>query len=141
MFHDLVGEPAAEDPSALSAAYVDRLREIVDAVGRAELVASHDVDQGSLDALEVDWGDVAFEAACAVLAATVEGIDGETLRREALDELLLGMTAAVLDVDTLAATVDLDVSPTGLQGRIEGRVPMTLEEYAHVRSAIERRRP
>jgi len=55
---------------------------------------------------------------------------------EVRDALLLGMSAAMLDVDRVAAEVDGDVDPKEIQGMIEGRHPMTLVEYARLRHHI-----
>jgi hypothetical protein len=42
----------------------------------------------------------------------------------------MGMTTAVLDVDTIGAEIDADLDGKQIQQKIEGRAPMTLDEYA-----------
>ncbi|MFB6111048.1 MAG: DUF5791 family protein [Halobacteriaceae archaeon] len=85
--------------------------------------------------------DLTLEEAAQVLALTDEWPDAETLLIEVRDTLMLRMSSAVLDVDALAAEIDADLGPTALQQRIEGRHPMTLEEYADVVHAIARNGP
>lgn len=78
-------------------------------------------------------------------AATVLALDDPDRDvRDVLDDvsttLMVGMTAAVLDVDTVAAELGDDLTPTEVQQKLEGRAPMSLEEYAAVRLLLAKRR-
>jgi hypothetical protein len=48
----------------------------------------------------------------------------------------MGMTTGVVDVDTIASNVDLDLSGQEVQQAIEGRIPMTLDELAAIHGYI-----
>jgi hypothetical protein len=47
------------------------------------------------------------------------------------------MSAAVLDVEAVAAGVGRELEPKEIQQKVEGRHPMTLDEYALLHSYIE----
>jgi hypothetical protein len=51
----------------------------------------------------------------------------------------MGMTTAVLDVDAIAANLDVGLTGQEVQQAIEGRVEMTLPELAAIQSVIEQR--
>jgi len=55
--------------------------------------------------------------------------DAETVVEMACDHLLLGMSTAVLDVDRLAAGVELGLDPKEVQQKLERRAPMRFEEF------------
>ena len=42
------------------------------------------------------------------------------------------MSSAMLNVDQIAADVEGDLDPKEVQGKVEGRHPMTLAEYARL---------
>jgi hypothetical protein len=50
------------------------------------------------------------------------------------------MSAAILDVDTMAREIDTDLTPKEVQGALEGRIRLTLAELAEIQSLIERRK-
>jgi hypothetical protein len=77
--------------------------------------------------------------AASVLALEEGAPDATAIRQESLDHLLMGMTTAVLDVEALAANASLDLPPTGVQQRIEGRAEMTLREYADLHAVVAER--
>ena len=126
-------------PAELHEAYLARLRETIETVG-AETVAKRSGvdDQVVLAIADGETPELTLEAAAAVLAADPEMPPGESIAAEARDILLMGMTTAVVDVDALAAGVDVDLEPKELQQKVEGRYPVTLAEYAHVHAYLER---
>jgi plasmid stability protein len=126
-------------PAELHEAYLARLRETIETVG-AETVAKRSGvdDQVVLAIADGETPELTLEAAAAVLAADPEMPPGESIAAEARDILLMGMTTAVVDVDALAAGVDVDLEPKELQQKVEGRYPVTLAEYAHVHAFLER---
>jgi hypothetical protein len=60
----------------------------------------------------------------------------ETIETMACEHLLLGMSSAILDVDAVAATLDLDLDPKEIQQKIERRAPMTFDEFVHIQYVI-----
>lgn len=133
-------EAAGEStPTALHEAYLDRLRETVETVG-AETVGKRSGvdDEVILGLAEGEAPELTLEAAAAIIAADPEMPPGESIAAEARDILLMGMTTAVVDVDALAAGLDIDRDPKELQQKVEGRYPVTLAEYAHIHAFLER---
>ena len=64
----------------------------------------------------------------------------ETIVYELRDHLLMGMTTAVLDVDTIAGAIDADLSGQEVQQALEGRAPMTLAQLSEIQAVIEDRK-
>ena len=127
-----------QSPEALLAAYGSVLAETVETVGTDAVVESTALDREVINAAAA--GEVAalsLEDATAVLAADPERPDADALQAEAQDILLMGMTTAVMDVETLASGIDSQLEPKEIQQKREGRYPMTLEEYALLHSYIE----
>ncbi len=119
----------AMDADELARRYIDELR--------AEIRGTTDIADAVVASIENDEiGDVTLEAAAQILAADADHLDADAINAEFLDGILIEMSNAVVDVDTLAAEIELDRSGKGLQQRIEGRAPMTLREYAAIRHAI-----
>ena len=126
-------------PATLREAYFDRVREAVETVGVETAAKRSGVDETVLTALlDGESPELTLEAAAAVLAADPEMPPGESIAAEARDVLLMGMTTAVVDVDALAAGLDIDLDPKELQQKVEGRHPVTLAEYAHIHTYLER---
>ncbi len=141
MLYELAEGAPPGDPGAFEDAYRSGLAAVVDRVGRKR-AADADLDPATVDAVEAgEPADLTVSEAAHLLALEDGRPDAETIRQESLDHLLLGMTSAVLDVESVAANLSLDVSPTGVQQRIEGRAEMSLSEYAHVHALIEERKP
>ncbi|MFB6077068.1 MAG: DUF5791 family protein, partial [Candidatus Nanohaloarchaea archaeon] len=59
------------------------------------------------------------------------------IEAEARDILLMGMTAAVVDVDRLASAIDGEMEPKEIQQKVEGRQDMTVAEYARLHHELE----
>jgi hypothetical protein len=129
------------DPDELRAAYDELLTEAIESVGLSTAAEETGVDEGTLSAV-VDGGapDLSLEDAAAVLALDDDQPDEETLLAEARDILLIGMSSAVLDVEALASGIDDALDPKEIQQKIEGRYPMTLDEYALLHAYIENRK-
>jgi hypothetical protein len=129
-----------QSPETLRAAYDDHLATVIDAVG-VETVA----DRAGLDpdvlrsVVDGDRPELTLSEAAAVLATDPDRPDADTIAAEARDILLMGMTTAVLDVEALASEVDDELEPKEIQQKVEGRFPVTLDEYALLHSAIEGR--
>jgi len=124
-------------PGELLSAYGRVLRETLEANG-AE--GSPDVDADAISAVrEGNTGSLSLTDAASILALDPGRPDGEAIAAEARDILLMGMTKAVLDVETLASAVDDELGPKEIQQKIEGRFPMTLSEYAVLHHTIAAR--
>jgi hypothetical protein len=131
--------PDSEDqsPEALLARYADRLTAAIETVGADELRTAG-VEDAALEAIrDREIAALTLEDAATVVGAVSDDPDSEAILAMARDELLMGMTTAVLDVDALAARIDADLGPRAIQQRIEGRTEMTLAEYAQITAAID----
>ena len=141
MLHDAAEDVSDPTPSALRTAYEAALRSTVEAVGPGTVDAETDVEADRIEALAAgDSPGFTVEEAAAVLAADPEEPDAEAIVFELRDHLLMGMTTGVLDVDTIAATVEIDLTGQEIQQAIEGRTPMTLDQLAAIQSVIDGRR-
>lgn len=123
----------AADPEELLAAYEAVLAETVDRLGVGTVADRSGVDVETLEAVAAGRSpDLDLETAAAILAADGDRPDAETVAAQARDVLLLGMTTAVVDVDSLASELDGAFDPKELQQKVEGRRSMTLAEYATI---------
>jgi hypothetical protein len=135
-------EDAGErSPEALQRVYEERLVEVVETVGVDRAVEATEIERGTVDAL-LDDESPALELtdAAAILALDDSRPSTDAIEAEARDILLMGMTTAVLDVETLASGVDGQLEPKEIQQKIEGRFPMTVAEYALLHQFIEQRK-
>lgn len=124
-------------PTALHRAYCERLASTVDSVGVDRVADATAVDPATLRALGDDSPpEIDLSTAAAILATAPDARSADDIEAEALDILLMGMTRAVLDVERLAAGLELSVDPKRLQQQVEGRHPFALREYAHVHAHL-----
>lgn len=128
-------------PEQLRSQYDDRLVETIESIGEVTVADRTGIDRGTLSALlDGDSPDLTLEEATAILATDEELPDAETLLAEARDILLMGMSNAVLDVEAIASGIDDEMEPKEIQQKVEGRFPLTLDEYARLHSYIESRK-
>ena len=133
MLYDAADDPGGLSPEALREAYEAQLRSVVDAVGTETAAADSGVDQDRIRAIEAGAvPDLRVADAAAVLALDDDRPDAESIVLELRDHLLMAMTTGVVDVDTLAANVDLDLSGQEVQQALEGRTEMTLAQLAAI---------
>jgi hypothetical protein len=126
----------------LLAAYAERLTATVERVGVEAVASETDIDSATLEALlGGERPELTLEDAAGVLAADPDRPDTGTLLAEARDILLMGMSTAVLDVETVAAGIDGEMEPKEIQQKVEGRHPMTIDEYALLHAYIEGEKP
>jgi hypothetical protein len=136
MFYDVVDDPASHEAGELRAAYERALADVIDEHGAEAVAAESGVDAERLSALTAgEEVELTVEEAMAVLAVDAD-LDAETMTLELQDRLLMGMTTGVLDVDTLAAETDLDLSGQEVQQSLEGRRQTTLAELAAIHRVI-----
>ena len=149
MFHEVVadGEPGAErdadevTAAALLASFETLVSEAVAEVGRDRLAEETGLDGAVVDAAaDGDAAGLRLEEGAAIVAVPTDR-DGDAVVAEIRDHLLMGMATAVLDVDTIAAAIDADLTGQEVQQALEGRAAMTLDQLAEIMAVIERRKP
>ncbi|WP_276252751.1 DUF5791 family protein [Halomontanus rarus] len=128
---------APESPAALRTEYDDDLRAAVDAVGLQAAADATSVDADRLETLlEGESPNLELEEAAEIQALAEGTPDPDTIVEMACEHLLLGMTTAVLDVDSLAGELEIDLDATEVQQKIERRAPMSFDEFVRVQHVI-----
>lgn len=141
MLHEAVAE-ASTSPDAVRRAYYDELAEVVDAVGADTVVGATGLDRATVVAVrDGEQPAVTLEEAAEVLALADGAPDAQSIAAETRDHLMMGMVTAVLDVDTLAADLSVDMDGKAVQQAIEGRMPVTLAQLADVHNVIAANTP
>lgn len=139
MLLDPIDAPEDRTAADLHDAYLDALADIVAEVGVEEAVRRTGLDVDLLASLAGgDRPDLSLDEACAVLSLSDSWSDADAVRFEIRDSIMLGMSSAVIDVDTLERELDGDLDAKTIQQKIEGRRPMSLLEYAAIALVIER---
>lgn len=129
------------DVASIRTAYDARLSATLESVGIGTASAETGIDPARLEAvLDEEASDLTLEEAASVLALEPDAPEADAIAYEARDHVLMGMTNAVLDVDTLASLVDTDLTGQEIQQAIEGRTRLTLDELAEIQHAIATRR-
>ena len=140
MLYDAAEDPGDLSPDALREAYETQLRSATSAVDTETAAAESGVDADRIRALEAGAvPDLSVEDAAALLALDNGRPDAESIVLELRDHLLMAMTTGVVDVDTLAANVDLDLSGQEVQQALEGRTEMTLAQLAAIHQFLAAR--
>ena len=138
MLHELVADPGELTESELYDRYVAELRAVIDEHGIEKVAEASEVDQETLRALSNgDEPQLTLEESAALLAISDDAPDGETIATIARDELLIGMTNAVLDVEAVESGLDGELEAREIQSKVEGRFPMTLREFALLHQYIK----
>ena len=131
-----------DSPAALRTTYEAQLAAIVDRHGVDEVADATGVEPGTLGALAGEEPvTLTLDEAAAIAAVEPDTPDAEVIVAEACEHLLLGMSTAVLDVETLASHLDLELEPREIQQKIERRAPMDFEEFVHVQHVVVDRSP
>lgn len=140
MLHNAADQSSDLSPSGLQTAYEEMLRSVLTTAGVDTVATETAIDADRLDALLAgEQPTLTITEAASILAVDEEMPDTEAIVYELRDHLLLGMTTAVLDVDTIAANIDVDLSGQEVQQAIEGRIEMTLVQLAAIQSVIDGR--
>jgi len=140
MLQDAADQLSDPTPSALQTAYEGMLQSTIETVGTETVTDETDLDIERLDAiLAGEEPDLTVQEAAAILAVDPDRPDADGIVFELRDHLLMGMTTAVLDVDTIAANIDVDLTAQEVQQAIEGRIEMTLAQLAAIQSVIDGR--
>lgn len=137
MLYDEIEDPASMTGDELRARYEAELAETIQSVGIDAVDERTAVERDTLEALVAgDSPTVTMEDAAAILATADDAPAADDILFEVRDHIMLQMTTAVLDVDTLAAELDSELGGKEIQQKIEGRSPMTLAEYALIHQFI-----
>lgn len=140
MLYDEVEDPGETSPDRLREEYLAELAAVVESKGVDAVADESGVDRETVAAIaDGDVETITLSDAAAVLATDPDAPDSEGILLEVRDHLLMGMTTAVLDVDTVAAEVEADLDGKQVQQKLEGRSQMTLDEYAALHHLIARR--
>lgn len=138
MLRDAFESPGEYSPDDLRVAYDDKLTETIEQVGTETVTHETDIDAETLKAIvDGESPELLLTDAASILATDENLPDADTLAAEARDILLMGMSIAVLDVEALAAGIDDVMEPKEIQQKIEGRYPLSLDEYALLHQYIE----
>lgn len=141
MLTDLVENPGNYTPEELHERYLDELREVLASADLDEVSDSTDLDKDTLRQVTNDDDvELTLSDASSILAATDGNLDPEDIEAVARDGLLMDMSLAVLDVEGVASGLDGELEPREIQSKVEGRFPMTLEEYALLNQYIDSQR-
>jgi hypothetical protein len=141
MLHD-VNDAGELSPDELRARYDQRLRAVIDGHGVGTVVDEAGVARDPAAALaEGESPELTLEEAAAILGVSEDEPDAEAIVLETRDHLLMGMTTAVLDVEAVESGIDGALDAREIQQKIEGRLPMDLDELATVHGYIEERKP
>jgi hypothetical protein len=138
MLHDIddAGDLSAEE---LRARYDERLRTVIENHGVERVREETGVESEPL--ANGDSPAMTLEDAAAVLALDPDEPDADVIVTEMRDHLLMGMTTAVLDVEAVESGINGSFDAREIQQKIEGRLPMDLDELAMIHGFIEQRKP
>lgn len=138
MFHDIADDPGEHTPEELYELYEAELLAAIESHGIEAVADESGVDESTLRALQDgETPELTLEEGAAVLAVLADAPDAETIAVLARDELLMGMTTAVLDVEAVESGVGGELEAREIQSKVEGRFPMTLQEFALLHQYIE----
>jgi hypothetical protein len=140
MLHNAADQSSDLSAIGLRTAYEEMLRSVISAAGVDTVAAETGIEADRLNGLTSGaQPTLTVTEAASILAVDEELPDTEAIVYELRDHLLMGMTTAVLDVDTVAANLDVDLSGQEVQQAIEGRIEMTLAQLAAIQSVIDGR--
>lgn len=141
MLHDAVTDPGELTVAELHDRYVTKVRNVIDSHGVRTVVESTDVDPATIEALAAgETPELTVEEASDILAVPEGSPDPDTVATLAREELLMGMTTAVLDVEAVESGIEGELEAREIQSKVEGRFPMTLREFALLSQFIDGRR-
>ncbi|PGF15439.1 hypothetical protein CP556_04380 [Natrinema sp. CBA1119] len=126
-----------DSPDELRAEYEDDLAVIVDDRGPAAVASETGLEAETLEALSAGKSPELTLEEAAEIQSLAEGTpDPETIVTMALEHLLLGMSTAVLDVDAVESHLEIELDAKEVHQKIEGRAPMSFDEYVHIQYVI-----
>ena len=144
MIYDALAEPAGSTPGDLLEAYAAELAAALDGADPAAIAAEIDVDESAVTAMAAGDADAIAAVHLADAAAVLEreeGVPAEDIAFEVRDHVMMEMVTAILDVDTIAAEIDADLTGQEVQQALEGRTRLTLGELAEMQALMIERTP
>jgi len=137
MIHEQRTDVEGLSPAGLREEYDADLRAVIDDRGVDAVVAETEVDREVVAALADGESPTLSVADAAAIQSLDEGApDADTIVEMAWEHLLLGMSSAVLDVETLASEVDAELSAKEVQQKLERRASATLDEFVAIEHPI-----
>lgn len=141
MLYDAVENPGDLTSAELRTAYYEALAAVIAEFGVDTVVGGTGLDRNTVAAIDAgEEPELTLEEAAEILALEDGAPSAEDIAWEARDHLLMGMTTAVVDVDTIARETETELDGKEVQQAIEGRLPTTLGEYARIQVYIDARR-
>lgn len=118
-------------PDTLYQRYLEELRSILQAVNAENRATEIELDDDVVTAL-VQGEDVSvtLSEVVEIWALQTDAVEPDQLLAETRHDLMLSMSNAVTNIDAVAGDLDADLSPNEIQAKLEGRLPMTLYEFA-----------
>jgi hypothetical protein len=142
MLSELPDEPGEMTPEELEALYAESLEAVIRERGVDTVADAADVPEDSVRSARAgELGGITLEEGAAILALAEDHPPAEDIVMVALDDLLMGMTSAVLDVEALESAIGGELEAREIQQKVEGRHPITLAEYALLHQHIQSRIP
>ena len=124
-------------PETLSEEYSDSFASWIESIGMDTITDETTLSRSQLERVhQGSMSTLTLEDAAQIASLVSETPDAETIEMMACEHLLLGMSSAVMDVEMLAAELEIDLEPKEIQQKIERREPMTIEEYSYIQHAI-----
>lgn len=141
MLYDAVAAGDEGSPEALLGAYFEELASVVAELGVDTVVGGTGLDRETVEAIESGaQPELTLEEASELLALSEGAPDADAIAWESRDHVLMGMTTAVVDVDTIAREIETDLDGKEIQQAVEGRLPTTLEQFAAIQAFVDARR-
>lgn len=141
MLYDAVENPGELSPAALRSAYFEELAPVVTELGVDAVVDGTGLDRETVAAVaDGETPTLTVEEAAEIFALGDSAPSADDIAWEARDHLLIGMTSAVLDVDTIARESEIELDGKEIQQVVEGRLPTTLRQFAEIQAFIDARR-
>ncbi|WP_284014347.1 DUF5791 family protein [Halobaculum litoreum] len=144
MLYDALDDTAGATAGDLLSAYARELSAALEGADAAAVADDTGVDEATVAAMASGDPDavaaVRLEDAAAVLERSA-GVPAHDIDYEVRDHLMMGMMTAILDVDTIAAEIDADLTGQEVQQALEGRTRLTLGELAEMQALIVDRSP
>jgi hypothetical protein len=138
MLHEVADDPGSHTPEELYERYEAELAGAVEAHGVETVADESGIDAERLRALlEGETPEFTLEEAAAILAILADAPDAETIAMLVRDDLMMGMSMAVLDVEAVESGIGGQLEAKEIQSKIEGRFPMNLRELALLHQFIE----
>jgi hypothetical protein len=138
MLHEVADEPGSHTPEELHERYEAELVGAVEAHGVEEVAEESGIEASRLRALlDGETPEFTLEEAAAILSVLADAPDAETIAMLVRDDLMMGMSMAVLDVEAVESGIGGQLEAKEIQSKLEGRFPMKLRELALLHQFIE----